>query len=355
MQIINRHIEKVVISSILLILLVMVALSMFIDMSNEMAQIGRQSYSFFEALLVVLLQIPANIYQLFPIVGFLGCLVGLGRLASYSELTIMRASGVSINRIAWMVAKSAIVMVVLMTLVGEVAAPILQNKAERIKQTALRQHSDQVSLSNVWFHNDNRFIHIGQVLSRRLIKNIAIYQFNNQQQLQKVITSQKGRSVTKRQWVLDKANVTQLTKNKITSNLRSGYPVSLYIRPGMLQYDRNEVKQASMLTLLKNIRYRQHTGLTTHIYVFSFWSRLLQPLSSILMICLAVPFVFGSLRDSSMTVRLITGLFIGFAFYMMNRLFGPVAMMYDFPEVWAAVFPLIFILIGYLYLLRRAS
>ena len=72
---------------------------------------------------------PAELYQLFPVAGFLGGLIGLGRLASTSELIVMRAAGVSIARIAWAVVKAALLMLVVITVVGEWQAPTWQYQA----------------------------------------------------------------------------------------------------------------------------------------------------------------------------------------------------------------------------------
>ena len=60
----------------------------------------------------VLLTAPRRAYDLLPIAALVGGMAGLGMLATHSELTVMRAAGVSIGRIVWWVLKPSLVLVV---------------------------------------------------------------------------------------------------------------------------------------------------------------------------------------------------------------------------------------------------
>lgn len=62
--------------------------------------------------------------------ALIGCLIGLGTLASNSELTIMRAAGVSIGRIVWAVMKPMLVLMLAGILIGEYVAPLTENQAQ---------------------------------------------------------------------------------------------------------------------------------------------------------------------------------------------------------------------------------
>ena len=83
------------------------------------------------------MHLPFDLYQLFPMAGFLGCLIGLGRMANQSELVVMRASGASIGGILWAVIKAALLMLLLVTVFGEVVSPKLQAYSERMKSRCL--------------------------------------------------------------------------------------------------------------------------------------------------------------------------------------------------------------------------
>jgi lipopolysaccharide export system permease protein len=57
------------------------------------------------------------------------------------------------------------------------------------------------------------------------------------------------------------------------------------------------------------------------------------------MIVLAVPFALFQKRQGGVGARIFTGIMLGLAFYVMNRLFGALGLLYDWPAPVAAVTP----------------
>ena len=100
MRILDRYIAQTVISGTLMTLMVLGALLAFVDFVGEIDDVGKGQYGVTEAALYVLLSLPKRLYELFPTAVLLGSLLGLGTLAGNSELIVVRASGVSIFRIA---------------------------------------------------------------------------------------------------------------------------------------------------------------------------------------------------------------------------------------------------------------
>src|SRR5256884_4335636 len=82
-------------------------------------------------------------YELLPITVLIGSLLGLGSLARGSELTVVRASGVSIARLAGTALMAALLLIGIEVLLGEFLAPQLQEAA--------REHKAFSKLTNVSF------------------------------------------------------------------------------------------------------------------------------------------------------------------------------------------------------------
>ena len=71
------------------------------------------------------------------------------------------------------------------------------------------------------------------------------------------------------------------------------------------------------------------------------------------MMMIAIPFIFGPLRSSTMGSKLLAGAAVGFGFNILNRFFGPLSHVYQWPPFLAAIIPTcIFALLG-VYLMRR--
>ena len=139
MRILDHYIRASVIWSTCLVVLILLGVESFIEFINELPSIGVSDYGILSVFTYVGMQTPADLYQLFPVAGFLGSLIGLGRLAATSELIIMRAAGVSITRIAWAVVKAALLMLIVMTLIGEWQAPTWQYQAMQFKEQKMHR------------------------------------------------------------------------------------------------------------------------------------------------------------------------------------------------------------------------
>jgi lipopolysaccharide export system permease protein len=71
------------------------------------------------------------------------------------------------------------------------------------------------------------------------------------------------------------------------------------------------------------------------------------------MMILAIPFIFGPLRSSTMGSKLLAGATLGFSFHIINRIFGPVSQVFQLPVEIAAFGPtLLFAILG-IYLMKR--
>ena len=107
MKQLNRYIAKHVVAAILLVIVMLVGLFSVSLFAEEMSEAPKH-YSLVNVLIYVLFSVPSMVAENSTFAMLIGSLLGLGVLASQSELTVMRASGVSVLRIVWMVVKPAI-------------------------------------------------------------------------------------------------------------------------------------------------------------------------------------------------------------------------------------------------------
>ncbi len=118
MRKIGRYIARTVFAAIALVLLVILSLDLIGGFIDEVADL-RADYDVGEALAYIALTMPGRIYEYIPYASLIGCLAGLGLLASSSELVVMRAAGVSVVRITWLVLKPVLVFIALGLVLGE--------------------------------------------------------------------------------------------------------------------------------------------------------------------------------------------------------------------------------------------
>ena len=102
---------------------------------GELDDLGGR-YDFAHALLFTLYTAPRRAYMLFPSAAVVGVLMGLGQLSASSELTALRAVGLSRRRLSGAVALALGVLTIIMVLVGETLAPFAQRYADSMKLEA---------------------------------------------------------------------------------------------------------------------------------------------------------------------------------------------------------------------------
>jgi lipopolysaccharide export system permease protein len=352
MRIIPAYVRNIVISAIFIVTITLVGIESFMEFVNELPDIGKQDYGIVQATLYVLMQLPSDIYQLFPIAGFLGGLLGIGRLATNSELIVMRASGVSVIRIAMMVAKTALILLFLMSVIGEWWAPRLQYQANIMKLNDLHKQVSE-DQRELWFRHGHSFLHLEHVLSPNQVADIINYAFNANNELVSTTRAEYAKYIH-HHWELYHVAVSNLTENKITTLHFKQTALDFDFKPILLQQLNRDPDQENLIELWKNIKSHHQAGLLATRFELNFWQRVLQPITIFVMICLGVPFVFGSLRQASTGARIIVGITVGFGFYMINRFIGPLTLVYQWPPYLVAALPPTLFMSLCIFLLYRA-
>ena len=97
MRLLDLHIARHIWASVAIVLLVILGLDLMTALGNELDALDNGA-SFKQVLTYIILTVPRRIYEFMPLTVLVGCLVGLGALANNSELTVMRASGISVWR-----------------------------------------------------------------------------------------------------------------------------------------------------------------------------------------------------------------------------------------------------------------
>lgn len=351
-MILSRYIAKMVILATLLVMAVVLGLAFFINLLTELRDIGVGDYGFMQAILHALLELPYNIYAFFPMLVLLGGVIGLSTLASHQELVVMRVSGVSIRHIIFAVFGAAMVLVVIGMLIGEVIAPRTHYLADVHKSTAQSGGQAVVTTSGLWVHEGNSFVHIDRVMAHQHLEGVTRYEFNAAHQLlaayfARTMDYQKGH------WKLhDLAKTTFLGDHTHSEHLPEA-TWDLTLNPNILSVGLLDPEEMPLTKLSGFTRHLLKNGLQATEFQFSFWKRVLQPLTILVMLFLAVPFVFTAPRVVNLGWQMLLGVVVGFVFYIVDSLLGQLSVVYQLPPFFAALLPiLLFAGLGYLLLLR---
>lgn len=352
MKLIDRYIFKTVAGAALAALLVLLILETFFSFLGEIDDIGEGHYGLKDVLLYLFLNIPRRVYEIFPMALLLGGLLGMGSLASSSELVCMRAAGLSVLRLIGAALQVGFVLGLLALIVGEFVAPAATRVAEEWQSAA---KSEQVSIRQglgFWARDGERLIHVQAVSPGIGLEDIHIYQIDEQSRMRSIAHARSARYV-EGHWLLADVQRSLIEADKVTADHQPVLTLNSLINPDLLRVLALDPKNLSMRDLITYIDYLDRNGLDSRSYRLAFWSKVFGPLSSLAMIFVAMPFAFGSQRAASIGQRLLIGVFIGLLFFLGNRLLGNVVLLYGYPPLLGAAAPSLLIFTAGAYALRR--
>lgn len=357
----DGYIAKQVLGAVFIICLVVIGLDMvfeFVDEANDM----NDQYRFTDVLFYLALRVPSRVYEFLPIASLIGCLVGLGVLASNSELTVMRAAGISLQRIVFSVLKPAMLLAAMALVLGEFIVPLTEQKAQSHRALAQSGGEALRSQYGVWHREENEFIHINAVEPGGKIHGVTRYQFDENRQLIESSFAKTG-TYSDEGWVLSDVATTRFLREKggepsLDRTSVSHTPETTWqsgLTPTLLSVIVVKPVDLSISGLWSYSGYLKEQGLNSDQYLLAFWSKVLQPASIIALVLIGISFVFGPLRSVTVGQRIIAGVIVGLVFKFSQDLLGPASTVVGFTPLLAVLTPILVCGIAGFLLLRRAG
>lgn len=349
----DRYIGKTILSTITMTLFMLVSLSGIIKFVEQLRKVGQGDYSALGAGVFTLLSVPKDIETFFPIAALLGALLGLGQLATRSELVVMQASGFTRMQIAGAVIKTAIPLMLITMAIGEWVAPQSDQMARNYRAQQMYGGSLLSTKIGLWAKDGNDFIYIERVSGEKELTGVNIYHFNDQRRLEAVqyaATAHFEDGI----WKLSQVDTSDLTNpNQVigTQTLSGEWRTNL--TPDKLGVVVLDADSLSISGLYNYVKYLKSSGQDSSPYQLNMWSKIFAPLSVTVMMLMALSFIFGPLRSRSMGGRLVIGISFGFLFYLLNHVFSPLSLVYSIPPVIGALLPSMLFLLLSMYILLK--
>lgn len=352
MRRLDRYVGGTVLSSILLVLAIIVgldAMTAFIDESQKTTE----NYTFFDVTSYVLLTIPGRIYEYVPFAALIGCLIGLGQLASSSEIVVMRSAGVSVARLVWIVMQPTLLVALSGFLIGEYVAPQAEQVAQSQKAIALSRGEGILGSRGLWNREGNTYMSFNTVEANGVVHGINLLQFNDSREMQSSLRAERA-VYQGGHWLMEKVIETHFTSWETTQSQHITRRWETGITPELLTMVVVAPEQLPAKDLYRYSRYLFQQGLDSDDYRLALWKKLLQPLAIAGLVLVAISFIFGPLRDGTMGFRIFVGVIIGIIFRTLQDLLGPASLVFGFSPVYAALFPILICVVAGVLMLRKA-
>ena len=327
-RLLDRYIGGTILRHSSLVFIVLMGIFLFMVFIEELADIGVGNYDLASVFRFVVLSAPRIAYETFPMVVLIGTILGLSSLALGSELVVIRASGVSLARITGSVLRIGGVFMVAAILIGEFVNPWSQSSAQQGRAEAMERAIDQNNSLGLWIRDGRKYVNVGEVLPDLTLLRIRIFEFDVENRLVSMEYAGKG-SHQGNVWKLPKVQKTTIDaagKSDIEDLYQAEWSTAM--TPQMMSAFLITPEQLSIHQLRRYMAYLRENSQDTRSYQLAYWQKLTLPLSTAVMVVLAIPFVFGSLRSGSMGRNLFIGIMVGLLFYVVNKAFGYIVLGY---------------------------
>jgi lipopolysaccharide export system permease protein len=341
MNLIDRYLIRAVLGGAFVVMTVLITLGALFLFSNQQDDIGVGTYSALDAFYFVLLNVPQQVYELMPIGVLIGALIGLGSLARGSELTVLRAAGISIWRVAGSVAMAGVLLILVAVLCGEFLAPPLQAMAKQQKLLSKFSTITFAGRSGPWVRDGNLLINVSQQSGSGEFSGMTIFALGDDHQLESVSTASTASVQPDGSWKLSHYASTKFGGERIESELVDSRDFQSTVGGDFLALTVSQPRQLETRVLwgLILIRHLKENSLDASEQEFAFWSRIARTTAILFAALLAVPFVFGSLRAAGAGARTLMGVLIGVAFFFIQRMLESGAVVFDASPLVLAWFP----------------
>lgn len=336
----QRYLIREAMASIVLVLAAFLALFSFFDMVGEMRSISDEGYQFFQALIVVVLRLPGMIYELIPIAVLIGTLYALSTLARHSEITVMRASGLSTRALLLTLFRMAGVFALLTFLVGEFVAPASERLGREFQARAMsRVVATQGFSSGIWLKDGRSFINVREALPDSALRGVRIYQFGSGDELVSVTDAEEADFDAAGHWNLRRGQQTQLTGDVVKLEKFESQAWHSAFTPNLLAVLMVAPDRMSAMSLVRYISHLSDNKQKSERYQIALWKKIIYPLAALVMVALALPFGYSHDRVGGVSLKIFAGIMLGILFYALNGLFSNLGVINAWPPFASAVAP----------------
>ena len=345
----DRYLLRTITATSLIALAFLLAVDYIVQISVDADDLGQGSYTLAVLLLQLLLVLPQKLLLYAPAAILVGTIMGLGQLSAQNEIAVVRAAGISRLRLARAGIAFALIVGVLNIINGETLAPQLADRSRLLRSQALGEPADTGPAQGIWLKQQNTIIHIGALNADGSLARLRSYQNDAEH-----ITIREADRATwdAPDWQLENPRGWSTSADKTET-----IPAPARWQNGATPQALHALAAINSAETLRELytltRFMAANGLNHEHESLKLWQRLLTPLTTAAMVLLALPFAFGNNRSGQQGTRLVTGILLGVAYYVISGVIANLALLLHWPPLLGAALPILIFTIPPLILLVR--
>jgi lipopolysaccharide export system permease protein len=335
-----KQIIEVFIMGIIVFTSIIFASDTFITLIKQIAMYG---IPFKVAFIVIILNLPSVFVLTIPMGVLLATVMTLNKLSLLSEITVMRACGIGLNRIAKPIFIFAIFMSLASFFINETVVPIVTKQSKDLALWSFGQKNIPNGKKNFIFKEMGeqgklkRLFYVGYCEDKRLY-DITVLDASRDETLQ-ILQAQEGYT-SPAGWEFDKGAIYTLKNDgNILNTTFFEKSVAQFGMDLAKELENDTVKELNFTKLLKYISQNSaKLGEDKNYYLISLWDKIALPITTIVLVLVGVPLAITPPRVRYNRGFLFSILII-FAYYLLRALsisFGESGALHPFIAAWTA-------------------
>lgn len=320
MPVLDRYIIRSIGASVVVVvmaLLTLLALFLFI---NEQGWVGVGRYGNLQALQYVALNLPGQLFQFLPVGVLIGSLLALGGLARHSELTVMRASGVSIARMAWSVFLAGLLAVPVAMVARDYLAPPMARQARIYRAIERNADFSLAGRGGAWVRDGDTVLRAAQQSADGVYGGIEVFEIGPGNRLAAVGRAGQATERPDQSWELHDYRWSAFGADGVRFGVDVAHRLQTRVSPAFLGMIVADPYELSLRELRRTASYLEANGLDARRLRFMFWSVVARLAALPFAALLALPLLFGPLRLKETGARATLGLVLGLAYFILSRM-----------------------------------
>ena len=301
LSILDRYIMvqvlEVFIMGIIIFTSIIFASDTFITLIKQITLYG---IPFNVALMIVMLNLPQVIVMAIPMSVLFSTVMTLNKLSLSSEITVMRACGIGLNRIAKPIFIFATVMSLFTFIVNETVVPVTNSQSKTLAVWALGQKNIPNGKQNFTFKEIKKNAEGGLGIKRlffvqkcedNILKNVTVVDFSDKDAL-KVIQSQTGRTSPEGWQFIKGAAYTMTKKENILNSVWFAKTTADFGMDVKDKLTEDEATQYNVISLWKYVEKnskKQNDPKIHSMFKIELHNKFAFPFTTLVLVLLGVP------------------------------------------------------------------
>jgi len=266
----------------------------------------------------ILYKIPEVIFQwTLPYAVLLATLLTLGSLSRHSEITAMKAGGVSLYRITFPLLFLALIISFFSFLGNEYFVPYTNQKTQYLLDVKVRKEQPSSYFKNykIWYRSGSHIFNI-QLLDpeKKILKGLTLYQFDDRFRCNQRIDAREAKCVNGRWRFFDGTIRNFEASGPIQVIPFQEMEFSLTENWESFEKIERESEEMSYTELRAYIEKIRSAGYDATRYLVDLYSKYSYPLLNLIMVLIGVPFALKTGRSGGIALSIGISVMIGFVY-----------------------------------------